>query len=120
MKKIFLVEDDTDIREMIEFLLVDLNYIVEAFSSAEEFYTGIDSHHPDLILLDIVLPDGDGSDICEEIKAAGETSSIPVVLMSAHIDPRRLRKSCADDFISKPFDIDDFTARISRQIYRDI
>lgn len=116
MEEIFLVEDDADIRELIEFLLIDLNYEVQAFPTAEAFNKKIISHQPDLILLDIMLPDGNGADMCEKLKSGKNTSSIPVVLMSAHIDPSIKRQSCADDFISKPFDIDEFSNRIKRQL----
>ena len=116
MKEIYIVEDDTDIRELIEFLLQAQDYKVQSFATAEAFHQQMESGHPDLILLDIRLPDGNGSEMCAELKAAEKTSSIPIILMSAHIDKKSLRESCADDFVSKPFDIDELTDRIKRQV----
>lgn len=116
MKQIFLVEDDIDIRELIQFLLEDQGYQVEAFASAETFIQRIHTHHPDLILLDIMLPDGNGAEICLQLKSEIKTSSIPVILMSAHVDPKVLKESCGDDFIAKPFDINEFSTKISKQL----
>lgn len=116
MKEIFVVEDDADIRELLEYLLESENYKVQSFPTAESFNNQIKSHWPDLIILDIMLPDGNGVTICEEIKAEEKSSSIPVILMSAHIDTSRFRKSSADDFIAKPFDIEDLSQRIKRQL----
>lgn len=115
MKEIFIVEDDTDIRELIEFLLED-NYKVKSFPSAGAFNNSISFQQPDLILLDIMLPDGNRLEICGRIKSEAGTSSIPVILMSAHMDKKILSDSGADDFIAKPFDIDELTARIKLQL----
>ena len=115
MEKILIVEDDNDIRELIKFVLVDLEYEVEAFPTAEAFKKRTVSHQPDLFLLDIRLPDGNGVDLCAELKDQEDTSTIPIILMSAHTDSEVL-DNCADDFISKPFDINTLTERIQRQL----
>lgn len=116
MKKVFVVEDDADIREMIEYLLSDLEYDVLTFANAKSFTDRLSSQLPDLILLDIMLPDGNGAEICQKLKTEEPTSSVPVVLMSAHIDPKLQKDSCADDFIPKPFDIEDLAGRIRKQL----
>ena len=109
MKEIFVVEDDTDIREMLEFLLESENYKVQSFPTAESFLNQLDLQRPDLILLDIMLPDGNGVTICEELKTEEKNLFLPIILMSAHINTSSFRKSCADDFIAKPFDIEDLS-----------
>ena len=116
MKKIFVVEDDGDIRELIQFLLIELDYEVQAFATAEAFNNSIGERLPDLILLDIMLPDGNGAEMCEHLKSQDYTSSIPILLMSAHVDPMVRKESCADDFIAKPFDIEDLATRIKKQL----
>ena len=113
MKEIYVVEDDPDIRELIKYLLESLEYKVESFPTAEDFYSGISGHLPDLILLDIMLPDGNGIEICKELRDQQLTNEIPVLLMSAHADASVLRGHCANDFIAKPFDIDDLISRIN-------
>lgn len=116
MKEIFVVEDDADIRELLEYLLESEHYKVQSFSTAEAFKEQIKSQRPDLIILDIMLPDGNGVTICEELKSGEEHFLIPVILMSAHIDTSSFRKSCADDFIPKPFDIENFSKKVKRQL----
>lgn len=115
-KEIFIVEDDDGIRELIEYLLISHNYKVQTFPNASKFKKTIPSHSPDLILLDVMLPDGNGIDICKSLGENEETNNIPVVLMSAHakLDPKK--SSNAKDFIPKPFDIEDFLQRIERQM----
>ncbi|MFD2517054.1 response regulator [Salinimicrobium flavum] len=67
-----------------------------------------------VFLLDIMLPDGNGLDLCRELKNNETTRKIPVVLMSAHADINSMEG--ADDFISKPFDVDELLRRIERQL----
>lgn len=115
-KEIFIVEDDDGIRELIEYLLISHNYKVQTFPNARKFKNSIPSQSPDLILLDVMLPDGNGLEICERLGENEETNNIPVVLMSAHaeIDPEK--STNARDFIPKPFDIEDFLYRIEKQV----
>lgn len=116
MKEIFLVEDDDGIRELISYLLQTENYKVTAFSVAREFQQTIKEKHPDLILLDVMLPDGNGVNICKDLGEDEGTRDIPVVLMSAHADAGISEDDHAKDFISKPFDIEDFLNRIKKQV----
>jgi DNA-binding response OmpR family regulator len=114
MKEIFIVEDDDGIRELIEFLLVSEQYSVKTFPTARAFHKAIPGEVPDLFLLDIMLPDGNGVDLCRELKKDEKTMKIPVVLMSAHADISRTEG--ADDFIAKPFDVDELLKRIQKQL----
>lgn len=114
MKEIFIVEDDDGIRDLIEFLLVSQDYAVKSFPTARSFRNYISGESPDLFLLDIMLPDGNGLDLCKELKQSDITKSIPVVLMSAHADISRMEG--ADDFIAKPFDVDELLNRIEKQL----
>ena len=114
MKKIFIVEDDDGIRELLETLLEIHQYDVETFGTARSFRAGIPGKEPDLFLLDIMLPDGNGLNLCRDLKSNGETSDVPVVLMSAHADVNHLEG--ADDFIPKPFDVEELLKRIEKQL----
>lgn len=114
MKEIFIVEDDDGIRELLEFLLMSKNYAVKTFPTARAFDNRLPHQTPNLFLLDIMLPDGNRLDLCKQIKEATSTSSIPVVLMSAHAHISSMEG--ADDFIAKPFDVDDLLERIERQL----
>lgn len=116
MKKIYLVEDDDGIRELIEYLLISQEYKVNSFPTAEAFRKRMDSDLPDLILLDIMLPDGNGLEMCNVLGTSENTKNIPVVLMSAHADEKPSIGNCARDFIAKPFDVDEFLVRIEKQL----
>lgn len=114
MKEIYIVEDDDGIRDLIEFLLVSQQYSVKTFPTARAFNKAVPQKTPDLFLLDIMLPDGNGLDLCKGLKKDEATRSIPVVLMSAHADISRMEG--ADDFIAKPFDVDELVQRIEKQL----
>lgn len=116
-KRIHIVEDDEDIRFIVEYLLRDENYEVESFGGAQEFNKGIQGDKPDLIILDVMLPDGNGIAICRDLKTSSDTLHIPVIIMSAHAAEKSvLEEACADDFISKPFDLDYFLQRVRKQL----
>lgn len=114
MKQIFVVEDDHDIRELITYLLISENYIVKSFPNAESFIKTISAEKPDLVLMDVMLPDGNGQDICKDLQQMDDTLKIPVVLMSAHVD--NIKTQHARDFISKPFNVDDFLHKIHQHL----
>lgn len=112
-KVIYVVEDDFDISEMIVLLLSDDNLTVNASSTLAGFRQLINAELPDLILMDIMLPDGNGMEACKEIKGSNDMKHIPLLLMSAHAQSEFvIKESPADGFIEKPFDIYHFTDRI--------
>ncbi|CAN5157791.1 hypothetical protein BH23BAC2_BH23BAC2_11400 [soil metagenome] len=116
MKQIYLVEDDNDIRELIEYLLLSQDYKVQSFPNAEDFRKKMNTETPDLILLDIMLPDGNGLEMSRNLHSSNDTRGIPIVLMSAHTNIDLSQEEGVNDFISKPFDIEDFFERINRQL----
>lgn len=72
---------------------------------------------PDLFLLDVMLPDGNGIDVCEMLKTAHQTRSIPVLIMSAHSSEHLVKQSCrSDGFVAKPFDINELINKVTRAI----
>lgn len=107
MKQIIIVEDDKDIRELVEYLLVNEQFEVKSCANVKEFRQWIQRLSPNLILLDIMLPDGNGIELCRELAKDERTKNMPVILMSAH-GRRNLveTEDCVRDFIEKPFDID--------------
>ncbi|MGA9649163.1 response regulator transcription factor [Pedobacter sp.] len=113
-KNILVVEDNNDIREIIGLLLSEQPYIVHLCEDGESFRKKIFDHRPDMVILDVMLPDANGIDLCCEVKSDYRTGHIPVLMMSAHSSLGEIRKKCeADDFISKPFDIDRFMDKVS-------
>lgn len=116
MKKIFIVEDDPGIRELLDFLLTSHGYEIYTFPTAREFTRTISNEDPDLILMDVMLPDGNGQDLCRILANDPEKNQIPVVLMSAHASIDLAIEGNAKDFIPKPFDIDNLIKRIEKQL----
>lgn len=112
-KNIFIVEDDKDIRELIIMLLSEQRWQVSGFPDIESFKKGLEQSMPDLILLDVMLPDGNGIELCKELNGSRETQRIPVILMSANIHYKtQLHESYAKDFLPKPFDIEELIRRV--------
>ncbi|MCX2574899.1 response regulator transcription factor [Pedobacter sandarakinus] len=118
-KRIFVLEDNDDIREIVSILLEEENYEVCAYSSIAEIRSGVALDSPaDLFLLDVMVPDGNGMDYCTELKASPITAAMPVIMMSANFSKDDMYKRCkAQDYIHKPFEITDFVNRISAQIH---
>jgi len=118
MKKyIHLVEDNEDIRYIVEFFLSDCDYEVQVSASVKDFVKSFDQQLPDLYLLDVMLPDGNGLEICRYIKNNDQTKHIPVIIMSAHSNEDEVKKeSDADAFINKPFDLNDLASCIKNQL----
>ena len=87
-----------------------------AFENVSDFESGIRDTRPDLFILDIMLPDGNGVEVCKALKMDSRTHQIPVLLMSANASPEVLRGSMAEDYIAKPFDIDHFVNKVSQQV----
>ncbi|MFC3200007.1 response regulator transcription factor [Parapedobacter deserti] len=114
-KQVVVLEDNPNIRELIEYILEDNEIDVVSFDTVTAFLNALTEISPDLFILDIMLPDGSGIDICQRLRSNSETRQTPIVMISAHFS--RMPTDCdAEDFIEKPFDIDNFVARVERQI----
>jgi len=117
MIKIFLVEDDDSIREVLEIFLRSEDYTVHSFANVSEFKNRRKDELPDLYLFDVMLPDGSGIDLCKEIKNNDLNEGIPVIIMSAHAQLTQIKDVCnPDDFIAKPFDIDQLLQQIQKMV----
>jgi len=105
--KVFIVEDNEDIGFILESYLSEEGFEVSLFPSVSAFKAVYPSRLPQVFLLDVMLPDGDGIALCNEIKNNPEAGALPVVLMSAHSPAEQIvTKSKADNFIKKPFDLE--------------
>lgn len=104
--KIFILEDSEDLSYILQTILEDEGYAVEAFLTVKELQEAIQLQIPDLFLLDVMLPDGDGITVCNQIKDSELTKHVPVLIMSAHFSVESFNTvACADGYISKPFDL---------------
>ena len=117
VKRIYLLENDEGITEVLQLLFSGAGYEVSAFSSVNAFVDGVDAHAADLFLLDVMLPDGNGIEVCNYLKSLEKTRHVPVIMMSAHADRYDIRRGCAaENFIKKPFDIYDLLRLVAKHI----
>ncbi|MDQ0640000.1 DNA-binding response OmpR family regulator [Pedobacter sp. W3I1] len=115
-KHICILEDDPGIREILEILLSEEGYHVEGYSTVHDFFSKKNSA-PDLFILDVMLPDGNGMKVCNLLKSDPATKATPIMMMSAHADLPQMTSGCkAEEFVVKPFDIHVLLRKISRQI----
>ncbi|MFP5080098.1 response regulator transcription factor [Pedobacter sp. JCM 36344] len=117
IKRIHVLEDDEDIRYIIGVLLKDEGYELQLSSTFAELKTKLKDSVPDLFILDVMLPDGDGASICKDLKNDLFTKHIPIIVMSANDQNKQISLDAgANDYISKPFDIDYIVRRINAQL----
>ncbi len=121
MALIYIVEDDESIREIETIALKNSNYIVSAFENAKEFYKKLDEFVPDLILLDVMLPDESGYDIVRKLRKRPATQDIPIIMVTAKTTEMDMIKGLdggADDYIKKPFSIMELITRVKALLRR--
>lgn len=121
MSVIYCVEDDDGIRELVSVALSSGGYEVCAFENAGGLYKALDERRPDLILLDIMLPDEDGVSVLERLKISKNLYDIPVIMLTAkssEIDKVQSLEAGADDYITKPFGVMELLSRIKAVLRR--
>ena len=120
-KTIFVVEDEPDILDLIAINLEKSGYSVRKFMTASELFTGLKNASPDLILLDIMLPDNDGIEVCKILNHSAEHASVPIIMVTAKSDELDVVLGLeigADDYITKPFSVRELTARVKAVLRR--
>lgn len=121
MALIYVVEDDKYIREIETFSLKNSGYDIADFACAKDFYIKLSHKLPDLIILDIMLPDEDGLTIVEKLRQRADTKKIPIILVTAkttEIDKVKGLDSGADDYLTKPFGIMELISRVKALLRR--
>ena len=121
MALIYVVEDDKSIQEIETFALTNVGYRVEGFGSAREFYEALNREVPDLILLDVMLPDEDGLSIVKKLRTRQDTVLIPVIMVTAkttEIDKVKGLDIGADDYMTKPFGVMELISRVKAMLRR--
>ena len=120
-ERILVVDDESDIIEIVTYTLENSGYTVEVAGNGEEAIAKTQEFNPDLILLDIMLPRMNGFDVCRVIKSSIFTGHIPIIMFSAkkEIDDKVLATEVgADDYIQKPFNRSELLSRIKMVISR--
>ena len=121
MALIYVVEDDKNIQEIETFALANVGYEVKGFDSATDFYAALNETAPDLILLDIMLPDEDGLSIVKKLRTRQDTVLVPVIMVTAktsEIDKVKGLDLGADDYITKPFGVMELISRVKAMLRR--
>lgn len=123
MAFIFIVEDDADIREIEKIALKNSNYEVKTFENAKDFYKKLEETIPDLVILDVMLPDECGYEIVKKLRLQEATSKIPVIMVTAktqEMDMIRGLDEGADDYIKKPFSVMELITRVKALLRRTV
>ncbi len=118
-KRILLVEDEASIRDLIKLNLEIENYEVVALDNGKEVVKTYNQEHFDLILLDVMLPEVDGFQVCEQIRLIDV--HIPILMLTAkdaQSDKLAGLKKGADDYLTKPFNLEELLLRIEKLIRR--
>ena len=118
---IYIVEDDKNIREIEMFALRNSGYAVEEFENAKSFFSRTAEKVPDLVLLDIMLPDMDGLEIVKKLRSRPDTVRIPIILVTAkttELDKVKGLDIGADDYLTKPFGVMELISRVKALLRR--
>lgn len=121
MSLIYIVEDDASIREIENIALKNGNYMVQAFDRAQALYEKMEDILPDLLLLDVMLPDESGYDIVRKLRKNPKTRRIPIIMVTAKTGEMDMVKALddgADDYIKKPFSIMELLSRVKALLRR--
>jgi len=120
-EKIVVIEDETDILEVIAYNLKREGYDVITSTSGEDGLEKIERTKPNLVVLDLMLPEVDGIELCKKLKADPITQSIPVIMVTAKGEESDVVLGLgvgADDYITKPFSPRELTARVKAVLRR--
>ena len=123
MALIYIVEDDVNIREIESFALKNSGYTIEDFACAKDFFARIRDKVPDLVLLDIMLPDEDGLEIVKKLRKKAETRMVPIIMVTAKTSEMDKVKGLdigADDYLTKPFGVMELISRTKALLRRSL
>ena len=121
MALIYIVEDDSNIREIETIALKNSGHTVSAFEKARDFYRKTEDLVPDLVLLDVMLPDESGYDIVKKLRKNPVTKQIPIIMVTAKTTEMDMIKGLddgADDYIKKPFSVMELISRVKALLRR--
>ncbi len=121
IKMIYYVEDDQEIRDLIMYTLATSGFEAKGFSNSASFFKELANRLPELIMLDIMLPDEDGLSILKRLKNNNQTKDIPVIMSTAkgsEYDKVIGLEMGADDYLAKPFGMMEMVARIKALLRR--
>lgn len=122
MAHIIVIEDEIDLQSVLEYNLKQAGYSVTLAGRGQDGIKAVQQHIPDLILLDLMLPDISGIDVCRTLKAQPSTKAVPIIMVTARgeeIDRVVGFEIGADDYVVKPFSVRELLLRISAILRRN-
>lgn len=114
-KKILIVEDEADIANLVKFYLEKEGFLTKVAKSGSEALKFLKSEHPDLVILDLMLPEMDGIEICKRVRSTPGTTFIPILMLTAKAEESDIIVGLelgADDYVTKPFSPKALVARV--------
>jgi DNA-binding response OmpR family regulator len=114
MTKVLVIDDDKGITDMLRLALPLKGFKVSAANSGQEGIDAVRQYEPDIIILDLMIPDIDGWHVCQAIR---EFSRIPILVLSAVVDPDKVdlvKQQGATDYLAKPAGLDQLVARLNK------
>ncbi len=121
-ENILIVEDEKDIQELVRYNLSKEGYRVTCADSGEEGLKTVQSLHPDLVVLDLMLPGVDGLEVCRRMKKDSATAHIPIIMLTAKGEESDIVTGLemgADDYVTKPFSLKVFVTRVRAALRRN-
>lgn len=118
MKSVLVVDDEFDVRAIVELILGMENYDVVTTPSALLALEKLDEERPALILTDRMMPVMDGVEFCRRVRANPATRDVPIIMMSAADEPAERNEGLWDVYLHKPLDMDDLLETVGRVVRR--
>ncbi len=122
-KIIAIIDDEPDILELVSINLKKAGYQVKGFSDSESFLRYLSAEIPDLVVLDLMLPDMDGFEVCKFLKNQRKYASIPIIMLTARTEETEKILGLelgADDYVTKPFSPRELVARVKAVLRRNV
>ena len=119
--KVLIVEDNWEVRELLRVILTGKGFEVKEVDTGQEAIDFCEDHPPDVVVLDLTLPDIDGLEVCKRVKGFPQMGGVPIIMCTARgdIDQRIIGlETGADDYLSKPFSNRELLARIKALLRR--
>ena len=120
-QKALVVDDDINVLELLKSSLEMMNFSVITCENVSSAVNALKSFRPDIILLDVSMPDGDGISFCRNLKLSNDTAGIPILMLTAFTDDNTFHDAMlfgANGFLTKPFDMEELKKRIEECIIR--
>lgn len=120
--RVLVIEDEDNIAVALDYVLMREGYDHDRIASGGEALSRIRSSHPDLVLLDVMLPDVSGYEICQDVRLDPTLSDVKILMMTARGSAIERRKGLAlgaDGFISKPFELTELRQEVRRLLQGD-